>query len=143
MGQFRFHAPPDDHMPPDAFASAYLAGMEGIPWPSTTRREPTDNSAEELILERSVGESGNLFIPWRVEGHGELMLSTASLMERDDTKASITVDGHAVGEIRPGDQLTILTSEKRVTLIHPPGFDFYGILRSKLYWGRDSRKRDE
>jgi hypothetical protein len=27
-------------------------------------------------------------------------------------------------------------------LIHPPGYDFYGILRSKLFWGRDSRKRE-
>ncbi len=27
-------------------------------------------------------------------------------------------------------------------LVHPPGYDFYGILRSKLYWGRDTRKRD-
>ena len=85
MGQFRFLAPPDDHMPPEAFASAYLAGMEGIPWASTNRREPTENAAEEYVLERNIGESGNLFIPWRVDGHGELMLSTASLMEREGT----------------------------------------------------------
>ena len=65
------------------------------------------------------------------------------LLERDETKASITVDGHAVGEIRPGDTLTISAYDKRVTLIHPPGFDFFGILRSKLFWGRDSRKRDD
>jgi len=26
-------------------------------------------------------------------------------------------------------------------LLHLPGHDFYGILRSKLFWGRDSRKR--
>lgn len=64
------------------------------------------------------------------------------LLERDETKASITVDGHAVGEIRPDDRLFISAAEKRVTLVHPPGFDFYGILRSKLYWGRDNRRRD-
>jgi len=65
-----------------------------------------------------------------------------TLLERDETKASITVDGHAVGEIRPDDKLTISAAEKRVTLIHPPGFDFYGILRSKLFWGRDNRQRE-
>ena len=64
------------------------------------------------------------------------------LLERDETKASITVDGHAVGEIRPDDRLTISASDKRVTLVHPPGFDFFSILRSKLFWGRDSRKRN-
>ena len=65
-----------------------------------------------------------------------------TLLERDETKASITVDGHAVGEIRPDDKLTISAAAKRVTLIHPPGFDFYGILRSKLFWGRDNRQRE-
>jgi NAD+ kinase len=64
------------------------------------------------------------------------------LLNRDDTKAAITVDGRSIGEIRPDDRLTISAAEKRVTLIHPPGYDFYGILRSKLFWGRDSRKRE-
>lgn len=64
------------------------------------------------------------------------------LLERDETKASITVDGHAVGEIKPEDKLIISAAEKRITLIHPPGFDFYGILRSKLFWGRDNRRRE-
>ena len=63
------------------------------------------------------------------------------LLERAETTASITIDGHAFGEIRPEDRLTISVADQRVTLIHPPGFDFYGILRSKLFWGRDSRKR--
>lgn len=65
-----------------------------------------------------------------------------TLIERDDTKASITVDGHAVDEIRPDDKLIISASDKRITLVHPPGFDFYGILRSKLFWGRDNRRRE-
>ena len=30
---------------------------------------------------------------------------------------------------------------QRVKLVHPPGYDFYEILRSKLLWGRDSRNR--
>lgn len=65
-----------------------------------------------------------------------------SLLERDDTKASITVDGHAVDEIRPEDKLIISAADQRITLVHPPGFDFYGILRSKLFWGRDNRRRE-
>ena len=63
------------------------------------------------------------------------------IVERDDIKAEITVDGVSLGEIKPGDRLTIGQSDGRVTLIHPPGYDYFDILRSKLYWGRDSRNR--
>jgi NAD+ kinase len=64
------------------------------------------------------------------------------LLERDDIKAEITVDGNSIGEFRPEDRLRITASTRRLTLLHPPGYDFYGILRSKLHWGRDTRKRD-
>ena len=64
------------------------------------------------------------------------------VLERADTKAEITIDGHSIGEIAADDSLTIGPADSRITLIHPPGYDFYGILRSKLYWGRDSRVRD-
>ena len=63
------------------------------------------------------------------------------LLERDDTNAEISVDGHAIGAFGPADKLQIAPSANRITLIHPPGYDFYEILRSKLHWGRDSRKR--
>ncbi|MBT8102093.1 MAG: NAD(+) kinase [Gammaproteobacteria bacterium] len=65
------------------------------------------------------------------------------LLDRDDTKAEVTVDGHSMCEIRPNDSLTVSASTQRITLVHPPGYDFYGILRSKLLWGRDSRKRND
>ena len=64
------------------------------------------------------------------------------LLERDDIKAEITVDGNSIGEFLPEDRLRITASTHRLTLLHPPGYDFYGILRSKLHWGRDTRKRD-
>lgn len=65
------------------------------------------------------------------------------LLERTDTNAEITVDGHSIGAIHANDRLLIGPAGSRITLIHPPGYDFYGILRSKLYWGRDSRTRDD
>lgn len=65
-----------------------------------------------------------------------------TLLERDDTKAEVSIDGHSIGEFTPDDKLNIARAEKRITLIHPPGYDYYEILRSKLHWGRDSRKRD-
>lgn len=65
------------------------------------------------------------------------------LLEREDTGAAVAIDGHSIGPINPGDALTITASDQRVRLIHPPGYDFYGILRSKLLWGRDSRTRSK
>lgn len=67
---------------------------------------------------------------------------TVRLLERDGAIAEVTVDGHSLGEVSASDRLTISAAEARITFVHPPGYDFYGILRSKLYWGRDSRVRE-
>jgi NAD+ kinase len=63
------------------------------------------------------------------------------LLEREDTQAELVIDGHPKGDVRRDDLLTINAADKRIKLIHPPSYEFYGILRSKLFWGRDSRKR--
>ena len=65
------------------------------------------------------------------------------LLPRHDTKAEVSVDGHSLGELHPDDRLLISESANRITLIHPPGYDYYGILRSKLHWGRDNRTRGQ
>ena len=64
------------------------------------------------------------------------------LLEREDTKAEINVDGHSIAEIEPADRLIISAASTRITLVHPPGYDYFSILRTKLFWGRDSRSRD-
>jgi NAD+ kinase len=66
-----------------------------------------------------------------------------TLLQRDDTKAEVSIDGHSLGELDPDDRLLISESENRITLIHPPGYDYYEILRSKLHWGRGSRTRTD
>lgn len=63
------------------------------------------------------------------------------LLPRAETGAGVVIDGHSIGAIAPGDVLTINAANKRIQLIHPPGYDFYEILRSKLFWGRDNRIR--
>ncbi len=63
------------------------------------------------------------------------------LLERADTQAGVAADGHSIGALTADDRLFIGAGDKRITLIHPPGYDFYEILRSKLHWGRDSRVR--
>ena len=63
------------------------------------------------------------------------------LLERGDTKAEVIVDGRSIGKLKPSDRLTISAAQERITLMHPPGHDFYEILRTKLHWGHDSRQR--
>jgi len=61
------------------------------------------------------------------------------LLERGESKAEVMVDGRMLGAMTTEDRLTVSRSDSRITLLHPPGYDFYDILRSKLHWGRDSR----
>lgn len=63
------------------------------------------------------------------------------LIERMDTQADVAADGFSIGAMTAEDRLLIGAADKRIKLIHPPGYDFYEILRSKLHWGRDSRVR--
>ncbi len=63
------------------------------------------------------------------------------LLAQQDIRAEVTVDGRTLGDLNAADRLLIEQADKRITLIHPPGYDYYEILRSKLHWGRDSRVR--
>lgn len=49
--------------------------------------------------------------------------------------AQITCDGIACQEIQPGDKV-IVRRHRQISLVHPPGHDYYAILRAKLHWGR-------
>lgn len=65
------------------------------------------------------------------------------LVERPDTKAQVTCDGILLGELGPGDRLVVEPTDAKVTLLHPPGHDYYRILRSKLHWGRGAHHRSD
>lgn len=60
------------------------------------------------------------------------------LIERQDTRAQVLCDGAMLGELRPTDRLYVGASKHHITLLHPPGYDYYRLLRSKLHWGRGS-----
>jgi hypothetical protein len=57
--------------------AAIAGGPDSMPWPTRTRVEPG-----RLLLQREVEESGFLVTPWELEGGGQLMLNSATLMER-------------------------------------------------------------
>ncbi|MGC8517826.1 MAG: NAD(+)/NADH kinase [Steroidobacteraceae bacterium] len=63
------------------------------------------------------------------------------LLERPDTRAQVTCDGSILGTLVPGERLQIRRAAERVTLLHPPGHDYFRLLRSKLHWGRGDSER--
>jgi hypothetical protein len=78
MGQMRFTVPRPERIPPHAVERAYLAGIEYIPWRTSCRL-----IEDQITVNRDTDESGNFYIPWQVHGHGQLVLSSGSLMERE------------------------------------------------------------
>lgn len=63
------------------------------------------------------------------------------LLPRPETRAQVTCDGTILGEIAPGDRLEVKAAGERITLLHPEGYDYYRLLRSKLHWGRGNAER--
>ena len=78
MGQMRFRIQDRDRIAPEGLSRIYVAGSEEIPW--STRASWV---GEDLVVERSTSDSGNVYVPWQVEGVGTRMLSTATLRERE------------------------------------------------------------
>jgi len=59
-----------------------------------------------------------------------------TLHERAGTRAQVTCDGVVCDELLPGEQLLITPAAEQLTLLHPPGYDYFRLLRAKLHWGR-------
>ena len=74
MGQMRFRVPNAQSYDAKIWGTAFVSGIEGIPWASKNRIEN-----DCLIIDRTVNESGKLSIVWPTEEYGPIMLSTASL----------------------------------------------------------------
>lgn len=75
----RFVVSLPDRITDDTLGQAYLAGLDRIPWQCQIARD-----GDELRVERPESDSAGFHIPWPVEGHGRVAVSTASLIERDE-----------------------------------------------------------
>ncbi len=71
--------------------------------------------------------------PIVVPGDATIEIRTAT---QADGIAGVTCDATLLGELAPGARLVIAASGRSITLLHPPGYDYYRLLRSKLHWGR-------
>ncbi len=57
------------------------------------------------------------------------------LVAPHDVTVQVTCDAGMLGEFKLGWRLSIAPAGQAVTLLHPPGYDYYRLLRSKLHWG--------
>ncbi|HEY8521704.1 MAG TPA: NAD(+) kinase [Gammaproteobacteria bacterium] len=60
-------------------------------------------------------------------------------VESDRVPAHVVCDGERLGDIRAADVLRVRLAEQTATLLHPRGYNYYELLRSKLNWGRTNR----
>ena len=61
------------------------------------------------------------------------------LADRFESRAQVVCDGIVLADLEPGMRLRVERAKVSATLLHPPGHDYYRILRSKLHWGRGTR----
>jgi hypothetical protein len=78
MGQMRFRLYRRDRIPDGGAGRIYVAGAEDIPWSTISVW-----AGDQLIVERDVNDSGYVYVPWMVDGHGQYLLGTTTLMERE------------------------------------------------------------
>lgn len=65
------------------------------------------------------------------------------LVARSGAHAQITCDGALFGDLESQSRLLIEPAIEDITLLHPPGHDYFRLLRSKLHWGRSGRSGGE
>ncbi len=65
------------------------------------------------------------------------------LVARSGAHAQITCDGSLFGDLETHSRLLIEPAVESITLLHPPGHDYFRLLRSKLHWGRSGRSGGE
>jgi len=65
--------------------------------------------------------------------------ATPSPKTRQLDRAEVTCDGELLGRLGPGGSVRVSAARERIELVHPVGYDYFDILRSKLLWGRDTR----
>ncbi|RCS58696.1 NAD kinase [Parvibium lacunae] len=53
---------------------------------------------------------------------------------RSGRNMSVHFDMQSLTELQDGDRITIKRAQHSIRLLHPPGYDYFGMLRAKLHW---------
>lgn len=78
MGLMRLTLQDRGRIPPGGLEHVYVCGADELPWYGRAYF-----SGDQLIVERAEDDSGSVYVPWQIEGHGDMLISTSTLMERD------------------------------------------------------------
>lgn len=79
MGLMRLIVHDRDRIPPGGLEHVHMCGQDDLPWFSRAYF-----SGNQLVIERNEDDSGRVFVPWRINDSGPLLINTATLMERDE-----------------------------------------------------------
>lgn len=60
---------------------------------------------------------------------------TLIAVTRNHDHCQVSCDGHGILAVQPGDQVRIKKAPHTLSLVHPPTYDYYRVLRNKLGWG--------
>jgi NAD+ kinase len=60
---------------------------------------------------------------------------SVTITEKHQALPQVSCDGQTHISLLLGDRIVIRQSEEQLTLLHPPGYSYYEVCRSKLQWG--------
>jgi NAD+ kinase len=62
---------------------------------------------------------------------------TVEVVVRDTPEPRVHFDSHSRCELREGDRIVVRRYAGTISLLHPEGHSYYGMLREKLHWNRE------
>jgi NAD+ kinase len=62
---------------------------------------------------------------------------TVEVIVRDTPEPRVHFDSHSRCELREGDRIVVRRYGSTISLLHPGGHSYYGMLREKLHWNRE------
>jgi NAD+ kinase len=74
--------------------------------------------------------------PFLVPGDSRIDIN---LTGSQNVSAQVSCDAVMLGELALGGRLEVTPAGRAITLLHPPGYDYFELLRSKLHWGLGGR----
>jgi NAD+ kinase len=121
----------------------YLVRADGIIVATPTGSTAYALSANGPILHPGV--SGIAIVPLCPHALSNRPITIADRSQVDISLVSsqdgrVHVDGQTRFDARAGDRVHIARSGHNVTLLHPPGYNYYAMLREKLHWSEAPKR---
>lgn len=65
------------------------------------------------------------------------------ISENNKMDPKLSFDGQVYQQLKRGDNINICKQHRKMTLIHPVGYDYYKVFRQKLHWGKQLIKLNQ